>query len=214
MIIQHVIKGIPGLKSSCATQILAEGIQCNWVRNYSPLKWDEIPLRLTADNLELHQNRYSDPDPSFLPKESFFRHTGFISTTAGTYLRDSPNYTNICKPAWQVALKYATAEWTTSGYLFYCYLFVLGRKSVKIQAFSEELRELSVYTDFSSFQAEGEIAAKISIPPTQIERAEYWPLADAIAANLANVRGTPGYMLTNSLYVPPDDVNNVRKCLD
>jgi len=65
-----------------------------------------------------------------------------------------------------------------------------------------------------SDQAEGEITAKISIPPAQIEKAEYWPLADAKAADLAKVRGTPGYTFTNSLYVPPDDINNVRKCFD
>jgi hypothetical protein len=214
MIIQHVIKGIPDLTRSDAQRILAEGIHCNWVRNYPPLKWDEIAVRLTADNLDWHQNRYTDKDPNFTPGERFYRHTGFISTTAGTYLRDIPNYTNICKPAWQVALKYATAEWRKDGYLFYCYLFVLGRKSVSIPAFSEELRELNVYTDYSDFQAEGEIAAKISIPPAQIEKAEFWSLADAKAADLAKVRGTPGYTLTNSLYQPPDDINNVRKSLD
>ncbi len=85
---------------------------------------------------------------------------------------------------------------------------------MKIQAFSEELRELNIYTDYSDFQAEGEITAKISIPPAQVEKAEFWSLTDAKAADLANVRGTPGYTLTNSLYVPPDDLNNVRKCLD
>ncbi len=86
MNIQHVIKGIPALTRSQAQQILAEGIHCNWVLNYSPIRWDEIPLRLTADNLDWHQNRYSDRDPNFSPRESFSRHTGFISTTAGTYL--------------------------------------------------------------------------------------------------------------------------------
>ncbi len=214
MVIQHVIKGIPDLTRTVAQQILKEGIHCNWVINYSPLQWQEIPERLTADNLDWHQNRYSDDDPNFLPKEKFYRHTAFISTTAGTVWRDQPNYTNVCRPAWQVALKYATREWKTGGYLFYCYVFVLGRKSVKIQAFSEELRELNIYTGYSSFQAEGEVTAKISIPPAQIEKAEYWPLADAKAADLAKVRGTPGFTFTNSLYVPPEDISNVRKCLD
>ena len=136
---------------------------------------EEVPLRLTARNLYWHQNRYSDRDPSE-GNQPFFMHTPFISTTAGTVERDAGIRRNIVQPAWAVALEFGTKQWSQDAYLFHCYVFVLGQTTVSHVQFSEELRELNVYTGFSPFQPEGEITAKIQIPPTQIEKFSFYSI--------------------------------------
>lgn len=214
MIIQRVIKGISGIDEDQAQKILATGIVCNWWRKVNPLPWHEVPWRLTDRNLDWHQNRYTDPDP-FENGEQFNLHTPFISTTAGTVERDSFNDTNVMNPAWKEALPFATDSLTSDGYLFYCYLLIIGRRAVAHQAFAEELRELNVYPGFSPNQPEGEITAKILIPPAQIEKAEYWSADDALQAVDSGVlpAADPSRILYNQLFVPPADYNNVRDFL-
>lgn len=173
MIIQRVIKGISGISRTQAQRFLSVGIVCNWWRKVDPLPRAEVPLRLTERNLNWHQNRYTDPDPNE-GGEEFRRHTPFISTTAGTVERDTVTSTNMLTPAWQVALRFATDGWRTDGYLFYCYLLISCKRCIGHEAFSEELRELNIYTGFSLYQPEGEITAKKIIPPSQIEKAEFW----------------------------------------
>ena len=120
-----------------------------------------------------HQNKYDDPDP-LRSNQPFSEETPFISTTAGTVVRDNFNRTNILEPAQLTALRFATNGWQGSGMVVYCYVFILGKKAVGHEQFSEELRELNIYTGYSPYQPEGEITAKIQIPTTQIERIEVW----------------------------------------
>ena len=181
MIIQKVVKGIPELERYEAEQILACGIISRWWESENPLPYDQVPLRLTPRNLDWHQNQYSTPDPT-RNNQVFGDATPFISTTAGTIERDAVLQRNVMHPAWLEALYFATRGWSTDGWLFYCYLFVLGKPSIEHEGFSEELRELNIYTAFSPFQVEGEVAAKIKIPPSQISHAELWLLADIQAA--------------------------------
>jgi len=144
MIIQHVIKGISRINEDDARRILSVGITCNWWRKVDPLPSNEIPRRLTERNLDWHQNHYDDPDP-LEGGERFGLHTPFISTTAGTVERDTFSRTNVMNPAWVEALRFATDSWTVDGYLFYCYLLIIGRPVVAHQAFAEELRN-SMFT--------------------------------------------------------------------
>src|SRR5213596_3031076 len=137
MIIQHVLKGISGLSEADARGVLANGIVCNWWQRTNPLPQHEIPQRLTERNLEWHQNRYSDPDP-FEGNEVFAKHTPYMSVTAGTVERKSAAKKNVIHPARQVALRFATGFWKNDGWIFRCYVFILGRKSTPHAAFSEE----------------------------------------------------------------------------
>jgi hypothetical protein len=161
MMIQRVIKGISAISEPEARRTLAVGIVCNWWRKVDPLPRYEVPLRLTERNLSWHQNRYTDPDPAE-GGEEFRRRTPFISTTARTVERNT--VTNILTPAWQIALRFATDGWKTDGYFFYCYLLISGKRTVRHEAFAEELRELNVYTGFSPYHPEGEITAKSDYP--------------------------------------------------
>lgn len=212
MIIQMAIKGISELGQTDAERILSGGIICNWWRKVALLPSAEIPHRLTDRNLDWHQNHYDDPDP-LEGGERFGLHTPFISVTAGTVERDTALARNIMHPARDVALRFATNSWKSDGYLFYCYLFVLGRKSVPHQVFSEEVRELNVNTAFSWFQTEGEITAKICIPPAQIEKAEYYEISKVLADIARGQLPKPTTTSMNGLYQPPENIANIRAVL-
>jgi len=213
VIIQRVIKGCSGLSDGLAQQMLTSGIICNWWRKVVTLPQHEVPLRLTDRNLDWHQNAFLEPDPQE-GGEPFVRHTPFISTTAGTVERDEAMQRNLLFPAWQVALQFATNGWQEDGWLFYCYLFVLGRRSVPHQAFSEELRELNIHTGYSPFQPEGEIAAKIVIPAAQIERVERYDIDDLLGALDNGRRPVPAWSEANLVhFVPPERIMNIRQPL-
>jgi hypothetical protein len=214
MIIQQTLKGIGGIDANIARRLLAQGIPCNLVRKRGGISFAEIPSRLTLRNLDWHQNRYNIRDP-LEGNEPFSWHTPFISTTAGTVERFISTSTNVVTPAWIEAADFATKSFTVDGYIFYCYLWVVGRQTVKHEALSEELRELNVYTGFSPFQPEGEITAKINIPPAQIEKAEFLSASDAFEAVQNEVLPAfdPSRRIVNPLFVDPSDYNNVRPAL-
>ncbi|MCP5487720.1 MAG: hypothetical protein H7A43_03640 [Verrucomicrobia bacterium] len=213
MIIQKVIRGVGGISKAKADEVFRIGILCNWWNKVSSMPEIEVHQRLTDRNLYWHQNRYADADPQD-GGEEFYKHTPFISTTAGSIERDSSAGINVLHPAWLIALEFATDGWTRDAYLFYCYLFVIGKRCVPHRPFSEELRELNVYTGFSAFQPEGEIAAKINIPPTQIEKYAFFTIA-GIRRDLAAGRiPTPASEVQNTVtYRPPDEVSNMRDAL-
>ena len=212
MIIQQALKGISGISPHQARAMLRTGIICNWWRNENPLPEDRIPERLNARNLQWHQNCYEDPDPQDA-NEPFCEHTPFISVTAGTIEREGMRRRNVLHSATQVALEFATGGWRCDGCVFCCYVFVLGRNSVSHRAFAEELRELNVFTGFSPFQPEGEITAKISIPPTQIRGFEFYEI-DRINTNLAQgILPVRSHIESNVLYQEPTDISNVRSYL-
>ena len=212
MIIQEVLKGISGIDEDDVRTIFATGIICNWWRKVGLLPAAEVPLRLTDRNLHWHQNRYNSPDP-LEGGEEFSKHTPFISMTSGSVERDSFNRVNTLYPAWWEALKFATNFWTTDGWIFYCSAWILGRKTIGHQAFSEELRELHIYSDFSLYQLEGEITAKIQIPTTQIQRAEEWKLKDIRTALAVGNLPTPYQMIANGCFIDPASYSNVRAAL-
>jgi hypothetical protein len=212
MIIQHVIKGISNLSSAEANALLSNGITCRWWQRTNPLPRQEVPLRLTERNLDWHQNMYDQPDP-LEGGERFCLHTPFISTTAGTVERDTALQTNLLTSAWEIALRFATDFWKTDGYLFYCYLLIIGKRAVGHEAFAEELRELSVYTAYSPYQPEGEMLAKVIIPPAQIEKAEFWTRQAAFAASRNGTLPKATQTLPNPLFLPPSEYSNVRNLL-
>jgi hypothetical protein len=213
MILQKVIKGIPGIDESHALQLMETGIVCNWWRKVNPLPQNEVPMRLTARNLDWHQNRYSDPDPDE-GNEPFGQHTPFISTTAGTYERQRARLRNFLHPAFQVALEFATDSWQQDGCLFYCYVFVIGRPSIPHQVFAEEIRELNIFNAFSLFQPEGEITAKIIIPPAQIERFEFYDISTVRREVRAGRRPRPTAHARNTkFFVTMEETSNMRGLL-
>lgn len=215
MIIQRFIKGIPALDEDEVEKILVRGILCNWWRNVQYLPPENIQDRLDEDHLDWHQNRYEEKHPDY-NNEPFKKHTPFISTTAGTVEQDTAMMTHHYFAAWHEALRFATDFGKTDGWLFHGYVFVLGKKSVELRQFAEELRELNIYTGFSPFHPEGEITAKIIIPSAQIDRAEFYDLSKVDQALSQGQRPIPdeSEVHSNSAYQPPEKYVNLRDLLD
>jgi hypothetical protein len=173
MIFQRVVKGIraatatdaAGLTDNEARAMVAgAGLLSNWWRNapgglISP---PEIEEKLTEQALHAHLVKYDRVRET----------TPFISTTAGTVEREAAAEANVYFPPMYTALRFATDHFSQDGYVVHAYVFVLGRKSVELVEFAEELRDLNLYTGYYRWHPEGEIVAKVHIPARRIEKVE------------------------------------------
>ena len=216
MIFQRVLKGIPGLQRADVLYMLTDGgIICNWWRN-SPdriLRSDQIRRRLIERNIEWHLSHYDDPDP-LMGNAPFRKNTPFISTTAGTVERRAAALTNELFSSFITALQFATQNFTRDGVVFYAYEFVLGKKSVPLEEFGEETRELNIWTTFQPYHPEGEIVVKIQIPPQRIERAELYDGPQAHSDLAAGFHPQPLDILDNhGVFAAPEDYANIRNAL-
>jgi hypothetical protein len=181
-----------------ATLSSGAGIRCrSWlVVDPQPFPIDEGLHRLTERNLDLHINNYNFPDPA--TGVPFHDITPFISLSAGCVERDVALKTNVTHTALRTALDFATTDYSRPGrprcpgWVFYCYVLVGVNRAVTIQALAEEYRELNHNRAFSQWYWQGEVAAKINIPSTQLLCAVHWSptakgdlLIDDILVNLA-----------------------------
>ena len=209
MFFQKVLKGINGLSRKDADSALIAGIHCNWWRRVGSISPLEIVEKLTDRNLDWHLNHYDEPDPE-MNNQPFYESTPFISTTAGTVERQDFLRRNIVFDPLLTALQFATRDFTKRGYVFYAYVFTLGRQSLPLAEFAEEIRELNVYKNFLPFHQEGEVTAKIEVRGPQIEK---WEAYDGPAV-LASLRGGKAPKATatrrNRRYAPPEQFCNIR----
>lgn len=216
MIFQKVLKGIADISTNDATNIImGNGIVSNWWRKKNTITNIEIQEELTENNLILHLNHYNQP----LPLNHKWAHLGktygevsaFISTSSGAIQRDQSAKNNIIFTSFLTSLKFATRGFKTSGYIFYAYVMVLGKKSIPLQGFSEEVRELHIYKDYLPYHQQGEVTAKISIPSVNIEKAEQY---DGLSAYKDIKRGSnpiPLNIIQNPNYISPDAYCNIRE---
>jgi hypothetical protein len=107
-------------------------------------------------------------------------------------------------------MRFATLDFTSVGHIFYAYLFTLGRQSIPLAEFSEEVRELNIYKDFLPFHDEGEITAKIAIRGPQIERWERYDGPAALVALSKGIAARPVFARTNTIYLKPEEYCNIR----
>jgi hypothetical protein len=209
MFFQKVLKGIAGLTRDAASDTFRRGILCNWWRTAGTISPDAVIARLHERNLDWHLNHYDDPDP--LEGNAPFReHTPFISVTAGAVEREWWLRRNLVFDPHVTALRFATRDFTATGHVFHAYVFTLGRQSIELADFAEEVRELHVYRSWLPFHHEGEITAKIEIRGPQIER---WEEYDGPAAEQA-LRGgqlpQPVHVERNPLHAAPERYCNIR----
>jgi hypothetical protein len=212
MFIQHVIKGIINIGPTAADDILfRSGIQCNWLRHVGKIYPYEISEKLKENVLNWHLNRYDDIDPD--TNAPFCDNTPFISTTAGTVEQDTRSGYFCLFAPFPTALWFATQGYTQPGYIFYGYVFTLGKKSIEHWEFAEETRDLHVYAAPQQYHPEGEVVAKIHIPSERLERWEYYdPFASMVSQNGQH----PKPMNTsrpNPNYQRPDRIHNIRSLL-
>jgi hypothetical protein len=197
---QKILKGIGGIDRDAADAILGgAGIPCTWWHNAPDrqIRPDEIQAKLTPENLDRHLNDY----------DAFGPETPFISTTAGAVqgVYFLPN--RIYHEPLAMAIHFATDGESRPGFVFYGYVFTIGKKAVELWPFAEEVREMHIYTEYLPYHHEGEIVAKIIIPSIQLERWEFYDPAAPEWPGPAAVRG-------NQLYERPERFANVREVLD
>jgi hypothetical protein len=209
MFFQKVLKGIAGWSRQEADAAFLDGIQCNWWRRVGTIAPAEIVQKLTAENLDWHLNHYGDPDPN-MNNAPFYENTPFISATAGAVERQEFAHRNIVFDPFITALRFATRDFTTTGHVFYAYVFTLGRESIALCQFAEEVRELNIYKTFMPFHSEGEIAAKIEIRGPQIEKWKEYDGPEAWESLLAETTPQPALTRVNSIYAPPEQYCNIR----
>jgi hypothetical protein len=171
MFFQKVLKGIAGVSRQYADTTFEGGIICNWWRRVGNISPAQIVEKLTDRNLDWHLNHYNDPDP-IMGNTPFCENSPFISVTAGVVEREAFLQQNIVYDPFITAMRFATLDFTTKGFIFYAYVFTLGRQSINLAEFAEEVRELNIYKNYLPFHPEGEIATKIEIRGPQIERWE------------------------------------------
>jgi hypothetical protein len=212
MIFQKVLKGMVGVNEAGAGTIFNDaGITCNWWRQVNPLPTNQIPGRLTEDNVLRHLSHYDRTDPA--TGRTFGELTPFISTTAGAVERDAYFGMNYVHGAFMTALRFATDNFRKTGAIFYGYVMVLGKKALPHEEFAEETRELNLFHAYQPFHPEGEIVAKISIPVPRLEKAEGY---GGPAARLDWRDGRwpqPSWVLPNPRYAPVEEFSNVREAI-
>lgn len=216
MIFQKVLKGIANLSDTDASNMITgNGILSNWWRNKKTITNSEIQTELTESNLLLHLNNYNQA----LPVGHRWTHLGktygevsaFISTSSGAIQRDDAKKLNIIFPSFLTSLNFATKGFKTSGYIFYAYVMVLGKKSIPLQGFSEEVRDLHIFRDFLPYHHQGEVTAKVSIPSVNIEKAERYDGPTALAEIKKSLTPSPSKIISNPNYLAPDAYCNIRE---
>lgn len=173
MIVQWCIKGMKLGAESEARHILKNGISCNWWRDVGNISPPQIAEKLTLPNLDDHINRFNEVDSSTgrLVREV----TPFISLSAGTVERDRFWATNTVHSARATAIHFGSDfNREDTAYTFVCWTLVSIRPAVEVECVSEEIRELNTYVSYSRYQLQGEIAAKIHVPTSQIKCCEIY----------------------------------------
>jgi hypothetical protein len=211
MIFQRVLKGVPaamgktpGLTDESASEAVAgRGVICNWWRNKpgGTISPPEIQAKLSERALYDHLVRYEDVGTE----------TPFLSTTAGTVEPEVAAERNVFFPPMYTALRFGTRNFSQDGYIVHAYLYTLGKKSVELEEFAEEVRDVNTYTTFYAWHPEGEIVAKIMIPARRIERIERYDIKGLLAQLDRGHLPTPAAVFSEpAVYRDPLQYANVR----
>jgi hypothetical protein len=217
MFFQHVLKGLAGLTYAEATNVLTvTGIECNWLRSPQPPTRREIgERRLTHDELIWHLTRYDDIE--WRTQGPFGQTSPFISTTAGTAEQSTTSGEERAYrfSAFDIACWFATCDYSTTGWIFFGYVYTIGRPSIELPEFAEEVRDLHTYPGGYVYHDEGEIVAKFLIPPSRLQRCERYhgpELRHSLeSGTLPKI--TPNDVIHNPKYVDPMHYTNVRGLL-
>lgn len=210
MFFQMILKGIAKDDDEWARRTLFEhGISCRWWNRVGLISPEQIKERLTERNLMWHLSRYNHLDPTF-NNEPFCDHTPFISTTAGAVERIAMLRRNRVFSPFMTSLAFATADFTRVGYVFHGYVFTLGKKTVELREFAEEVRDVYVYSQYLPFYREGEIVAKVNIAAVNLEKYEKFDPMACRTDLAAGRKPQPIDVVVNPDYAPPQRFANIR----
>jgi hypothetical protein len=217
MFFQHVLKGLPGPTYAEATEVLTvTGIECNWLRSSQrPTRSEVGERRLTHDELIWHLTRYDDIE--WRTKGPFGQTSPFISTTAGTAEQSTAGGEERAYrfSAFDIACSFATCDYTATGWVFFGYVYTIGRPSIELAEFAEEVRDLHTYPGGYMYHDEGEIVAKFLIPPSHLQRCERYHGPELLQSLKSGTLPelAPDDVIHNPRYVDPMYYINVRGLL-
>lgn len=208
MIVQWAMKGMSLDNDDQALEILwPRGLVSNWGRAVGGVPIDEISKRLTPTSIRTHVDGFSTIDP--LTNKKFYEETPYISLSSGTVERDAVAQANHIYTARRTALQFGSRFGASdTAYVFVCWVLVAPRKAAEIYGVAEEVRNLAVYSSYSEFADQGEIAAKIHIPANQIARCQKWTRAgdgEPFELEWAAENG--------NRFIAPQRLSNVRELL-
>jgi hypothetical protein len=165
MHVQWCLKGMrsyPSFQDAEAFALLDTGIPSSWLFNNPTVGVAAtIPLvqgLLSEASLVNHVNRYS----------AVAGMSPYISLSAGIVIPATKLGTRVV-PAWQTAVGFATNFGKTDGYVYRLWTIVSPQPAPEVLYLSDEIRNLNLFRQTHKYQKQGEIAAKLVIPPVQIQ---------------------------------------------
>ncbi len=203
MLIQEVVRGVGRLAYADALAVVREtGLVCAALRNGVVATSDAAEGLLSPEALERH--RHDHP--------TFHSQSPYISATAGTYLEGSRwSRASRARFAFDTALDFAVLGPRRDGWIFYGYVFLLGRAAGRHAEFAEEVRDLHQHPAWSPYRGEGEIAVAVRIPPRRLRLAEFYDY-DSVVRSIRNGRHPePDDVIDNvALFEAPELLANAR----
>ncbi len=231
MIIQWFLRGVADgeeiLDDDWAKKVLnVFGLRSAWLRWNSasdPAQWDEAVNH--PDALLWHITRFDDTNFPLWPDKRYSERSPFLSLSSGTVEPDHRAGLNRKYPAWYTALSFATANWRRDGWVFHGYASVLGRPALPLLEFSEEVRDLHQHDFYSRYHPEGEVVAKVLVPPVRLKQAFrvsvnlVWDWFDALENSpdwgsetelLEFLAQVSDLVISGDAYRAPEQFSNVR----
>jgi hypothetical protein len=195
MVIQWCLKGIserPSFGDTEAAGLLTKGIQSNWLFNNPTVPIAQaiptVQSMLSLSALLTHVNNYAAVRTT----------SPYISLSAGVVVPDTALGTRKF-PAWKSAVDFATAGGRTAGYIYRVWTIVTPKPSPELMNVSDEILNLNLFSSVWKYQHQGEITAKLVIPPAQIEY---------VIKVKTNGKLT-GFRNDNLGFVKPDTISNL-----
>jgi hypothetical protein len=167
MLIHWCLKGIAEssrFRDSTALRTLSAGIHSMWMVSNVGAPLTDVGVEGAQD--ALNDSALDDHVNNF---GAVAHNTPYISLSAGSVVPNSSSSGVLVWPAWRTALDFATRGGQSSGYVFRCWTIVSPKPSASIPNISDEVRELNLFRQFWPYHDEGEIAAKLLVPSSQIE---------------------------------------------
>jgi hypothetical protein len=203
MQINWCLKGIPRRDSFGDAEALAvlsdNGIQSSWLFNNGSLPLSQATVVsqdvLSISALDNHVNNFA----------SVAGQTAYISLSAGCWEFAGAHVPARRYPALMTAVDFATNYGTNEGYIFRCWVVTAPQISAAIPGLADEVRDLNLFSSFTYFHNEGEVAAKLLVPRRQIQ----WVYKVDRSGQPSPIGNTGSPSVTNSDFINPETVSNI-----
>lgn len=187
--------------------LLKTGILSVWMLKNAGLPLNQANIdaqsALSASALDTHVNNYA------VAKSD----TPYISLTAGCYEYLGTALRPKLYPARASAVRFATNNGTSPGYLFKCWVVTGLKAAPDIPAVAEDVTNLSIYQNFFRYYRQGEITAKLVVPRRQIESViKLDKLAKPVLAAWAG-GSVKSSVFNNPDFKPPEEMSNLMGAL-